>query len=766
MTGEFVQNSYKKYMRFSKRFWSLVFLTYSLAHSLFSAPWWDIRFTDGNQGTYDTAILNMLESYILGANSVVYLANYSIPSANTKITTAMNNRDSAGLNVKYVGDGTEGRYTGLQAGILSKLDPAGNPIMHDKFLLIDPSSSNRKLVTGSGNYTSGGWGTQDAAWLTITDPAIINKYLAEFNELYGGTFHGGSATANPITTANGITVHTLFSSEDGPWATGHIVDTTIRTATESVFFETTAHDPSNTGTLAFDQANWSVLDDASKPKFFVEGVVNSMGGFEPTFSGKALTNYNNKGGYIRQSAVTSYDKHHSKYVVIDMDWVGVGSVNASKSSSEYVGATGSDENHIFVNDFRLARAFMKEFSRHYRVNSTVGSKGNDSVTEIHNWTVPSVPTNLSVTPGASSFNVSWTAGSNPSDFSRYYVFISPTNNINTAKAEITESDGSFRASVLRPEIQKKGITSTSAVLTTYNEGDALQTGVNYYIGVVAVDKFGNESAALTDGPYEIGGSADGSGSATLSKKGVAPSTYYTSLTYTLTPSGAGSLGDGKVEITIPTGWTAPQNTSSTGKGYVKSYIYKYKTTSYKLTTSVSGQKVTITGIPSSRLGYGSGDKLKLSYLKFTTQPSEGTATFTTKTAGSGGTLTTISKQPTLSVSAIVSAARGAVDETGEIDTEMETEDGGVKPAAIGQNYPNPFNPSTTFNYFISEGGRVTLKLYNVASQEVDTIVNEDQLAGEHSVKYDSGDKLSRGVYYYRLTVNGKEIGTKRAVVLK
>ncbi|PIU83392.1 MAG: hypothetical protein COS68_04350 [Elusimicrobia bacterium CG06_land_8_20_14_3_00_38_11] len=97
---------------------------------------------------------------------------------------------------------------------------------------------------------------------------------------------------------------------------------------------------------------------------------------------------------------------------------------------------------------------------------------------------------------------------------------------------------------------------------------------------------------------------------------------------------------------------------------------------------------------------------------------------------------------------------------------METEDGGVKPASLGQNYPNPFNPATTFNYFISEGGRVTLKLYNVAGQEVDTVVNEDQVPGEHSVKYDSGDKLSRGVYYYRLSVNGKEIGTKRAVVLK
>ncbi|MFA5780541.1 MAG: clostripain-related cysteine peptidase [Elusimicrobiota bacterium] len=256
--------------------------------------------------------------------------------------------------------------------------------------------------------------------------------------------------------------------------------------------------------------------------------------------------------------------------------------------------------------------------------------------------------------------------------------------------------------------------------------------------------------------------ADGSGSASLSKKGVAPSTYYTSITYTLTPTSGGSLGGGTVTVQIPAGWQSPQNQYSTGKGYAKAYIYKYRTTSYKLTTSVSGQKVTITGIPSDRLSYGSGDKLKLAYYKFTTQPSAGTAKFMTFTAGSGGTLTSISKQPSVTVGSSYAKSRGDMD----VDDEMETEDGGIKQASLGQNYPNPFNPATTFNYFISEGGRVTIKLYNVAGQEVDTVVDEDQVSGEHSVKYDSGDKLSRGVYYYRLTVNGKEIGTKRAVVLK
>ncbi|MBI5573259.1 MAG: lamin tail domain-containing protein [Elusimicrobia bacterium] len=501
-------------MKFSKRFWLSVFaklrfaatlllLTYSLTHLLHSAPWWDLRFCDGDSGFEDpSAIENMLESYILSASSMVYLANFSVPSSDNKITSSMNNRDTAGLDVKYVGEGNNGNYTGLQAGIPYNLDPTvpSSIYMHNKFLIIDPNGSKKRLVTGSGNYTPGGWGSQDNAWLTITDSTIINKYLAEFNELFGGTFHGGTATSNPVTTSNGITVHTLFSSEDQPWLVGNIVDKTIRAATESVFFETTGHDPSNSGTLDFDEAIWSVLDDAGKPNFFVEGVVNEIGG---GFTGTALSNYNSKGGYIRQSAVTGWDKHHHKYVVVDMDWLGVGSVNASKSSSEYSGVAGNDENHIFINDFRLARAFMKEFSRHYKLDATYGSVDNTSVTEPHDWVAPAAPTGLSVAPTATSFNVSWTAPANPGDFSRYYIFISTNNNIATAKSEITESDGSFRASFLRPEMQKKGLATTSAALTTYNEGDALVIGKDYYIGVVSVDKYGNESAAVTGGPYQL-----------------------------------------------------------------------------------------------------------------------------------------------------------------------------------------------------------------------------------------------------------------------
>ncbi|MDO8734370.1 MAG: S8 family serine peptidase, partial [Elusimicrobiota bacterium] len=205
-------------------------------------------------------------------------------------------------------------------------------------------------------------------------------------------------------------------------------------------------------------------------------------------------------------------------------------------------------------------------------------------------------------------------------------------------------------------------------------------------------------------------SVDGSGLAKLSKTSASASTYYTSLTMTLTPKEA-SLGGGSVEVLIPAGWQSPQNQYSTGKGYVKAYIYKYQTTSYNLTTSVSGQKVTITGIPSTRMKLSSGDSIKIKYLKFTTWSTSKGYAFIFKTAGNGGTLTTSSNlQPVITVGA---AATG-LSAMSETDDETTDEEGTVKQSSLGQNYPNPFNPSATFTYFIPEAGKVSIKLYNVA----------------------------------------------------
>ena len=90
---------------------------------------------------------------------------------------------------------------------------------------------------------------------------------------------------------------------------------------------------------------------------------------------------------------------------------------------------------------------------------------------------------------------------------------------------------------------------------------------------------------------------------------------------------------------------------------------------------------------------------------------------------------------------------------------------------LEQNYPNPFNPITKINYsitsVISTEGRnpnVTLKVYDTLGNEVVTLVNENQSAGNYEVEFNAKN-ISSGVYFYTLsTQNYSE--TKSMVLLK
>jgi len=67
--------------------------------------------------------------------------------------------------------------------------------------------------------------------------------------------------------------------------------------------------------------------------------------------------------------------------------------------------------------------------------------------------------------------------------------------------------------------------------------------------------------------------------------------------------------------------------------------------------------------------------------------------------------------------------------------------------AVAQNTPNPFNPTTTINFDIPEAGHVSVDVFNVAGQKVDTLVNSELSAGNHTVTFD-GANLAAGVYFY------------------
>lgn len=66
-----------------------------------------------------------------------------------------------------------------------------------------------------------------------------------------------------------------------------------------------------------------------------------------------------------------------------------------------------------------------------------------------------------------------------------------------------------------------------------------------------------------------------------------------------------------------------------------------------------------------------------------------------------------------------------------------------------QNYPNPFNNSTFINYQLPIDCNVTLRIFNILGQEIETLVNQPQKAGIYQIKYDVFS-LSSGAYFYTI----------------
>lgn len=66
-----------------------------------------------------------------------------------------------------------------------------------------------------------------------------------------------------------------------------------------------------------------------------------------------------------------------------------------------------------------------------------------------------------------------------------------------------------------------------------------------------------------------------------------------------------------------------------------------------------------------------------------------------------------------------------------------------------QNYPNPFNPSTIITYQLPTSCMVSIRVFDILGREVETLVNDRQNPGVHSVNF-SSTNLPSGVYLYQL----------------
>lgn len=88
---------------------------------------------------------------------------------------------------------------------------------------------------------------------------------------------------------------------------------------------------------------------------------------------------------------------------------------------------------------------------------------------------------------------------------------------------------------------------------------------------------------------------------------------------------------------------------------------------------------------------------------------------------------------------------------------------------LEQNYPNPFNPGTFIQYKLPRDEKVVLKIYNLLGQKIRTLVDREQKAGVHKIRWDGKDDLGRevasGIYFYKIKA-GSFTKTRKMLLLK
>ena len=73
---------------------------------------------------------------------------------------------------------------------------------------------------------------------------------------------------------------------------------------------------------------------------------------------------------------------------------------------------------------------------------------------------------------------------------------------------------------------------------------------------------------------------------------------------------------------------------------------------------------------------------------------------------------------------------------------------------LGFNYPNPFNNRTIIPYSLPERSRVSLQIYSITGQKIETLFSGWKEAGSHSIEWDGSD-LASCIYYCRMAAKGK-----------
>jgi len=311
--------------------------------------WWTAPGTAPGE-EQDTELDDELVNLIDAATTTLDLALYEFDLAN--VVEAVEDAWDRGVDVRMVGDGDEvhdAGYLALEAaGIPIVNRPAGNRIMHHKFVVADEQA----VWTGSTNISHNGLNRNDNHALIVRSSAMAAGFTYEFEEMYGGEFGRGKtalAGTRSIALADGSLDWHFAPTHDPIDVVVDAIDNADHTVAFMVFSFThsdvvdalsraQARGVSVLGIFDESQANgaWSVdetLAQAGVP-VLIDGNGNASG-----FSGGKL---------------------HHKVLVVDAGTANASVVSGSMNWSA-AGTGDNDENLLFIESPSLATPMMASF---------------------------------------------------------------------------------------------------------------------------------------------------------------------------------------------------------------------------------------------------------------------------------------------------------------------------------------------------------------------------------------------------------------------
>lgn len=239
-----------------------------------------------------------IQELLAGAKKEIYFMHFAFTA--NDISDTLIEKSKAGVNVAGIFDSKLYRSTGPYSEFYKltnediKIILADNPDgkFHHKVFIVDPSTDDGFVITGSENSSSNGDGTNDENVMVIHNDKVAKAYFAEFRRLFG-TFSNAYATCvnlyvkpeqkipdvNLVFNSNGKPVDKIEISYPARWAL---------TGEEQVNVFTLDKKPFPKGTLIFNKKGFSAVNLGLK--------AFGKGSFI-VFNFKKLTAPKIKGGY-------------------------------------------------------------------------------------------------------------------------------------------------------------------------------------------------------------------------------------------------------------------------------------------------------------------------------------------------------------------------------------------------------------------------------------------------------------------------------------